>query len=128
MAIISALLSLLSRKLGQLLRAVFGWAIPGLFGRLPSSKQTVLSAALILVIGVPFPGAAAWAVSFVPLHECAPKWVLRIVWLALALTVPLIVGAIVRWVPPPSQHRRSSIPNRRRSQPRRSSSQSERSS
>lgn len=112
MAIVSALLSMLSRKLGQLLQAVFGWAITGLFGRLPSGKQTALSAALILalvwpllVVGVPFPGVASWAIAFVPLHEVAPRWVLRAVWFALAVAVPLIVGTVVRWVSPPS-HRR----------------------
>ena len=107
MAIFSALLSLLSRKLGQLLQAVFGWAITGLFGKLPSSKQTALSAALLLsiawpllVLGVPFPGLASWAVAFVPLHDFAPRWILRLVWLALALIVPVIVGSIVSWVSP----------------------------
>jgi uncharacterized membrane protein YqjE len=116
MAIFSALLSLLSRKLGSLLQAVFGWAITGLFGRLPSSKQAALSAALLLsiawpllVLGVPFPGIASWAVAFVPLHDFAPRWILRLVWLALALVVPLIVGAIVRWVSPPQQKKGSKL-------------------
>ena len=53
MAIFSALLSLLSRKLGSVLQAVFGWAITGLFGRLTSGKQTALSAALVLSIAWP---------------------------------------------------------------------------
>src|SRR4051794_31192978 len=101
MAILSALLSLLSKKLGQLLQAVFGWAITGLFGRLPSTKQTALSVALVLslmwpllLVGVAFPGIASWAVAMVPLHDFAPKWILRLVWLALALVAPVIVGAI----------------------------------
>jgi hypothetical protein len=116
MAIFSALLSLLSRKAGQLLQAVFGWVITGLFGRLPSAKQTAMSAALLLsiawpllVLGVPFPGIASWAVAFVPLHDFAPRWILRLVWLALALIVPVIVGAIVRWVSPPSSKKGSTL-------------------
>jgi hypothetical protein len=107
MAILSALLSLLSKKIGQLLQAVFGWAITGLFGRLPSKKQTALSVALVLslmwpllLVGVAFPGIASWAVAMVPLHDFAPKWILRLVWLGLALVAPVIVGAIVRWVSP----------------------------
>src|SRR5262245_49945087 len=107
MAILSALLSMLSRKLGQLLRAVFGWAITGLFGRLPTVKQTALSAALLLsiawpllVLGVFAPGVTARAVAFVPLRESADDTVLRALWLALALAVPLLVGAIVRWITP----------------------------
>jgi hypothetical protein len=112
MAILSAILSLLSKKIGQLLQAVFGWAITGLFGRLPSKKQTALSVALVLsimwpllLVGVAFPGIASWAVAMVPLHDFAPKWVLRLVWLGLALVAPIIVGAIVRWVSPAEARR-----------------------
>lgn len=112
MAFLSAILSALSKKLGQLLQAVFGWAITGLFGRLPSTKQTALSVALILaiawpllVIGVFLPGVASWALAFVPLHDWAPKWTIRVLWLVLALVVPPIVGAITRWVAPPHKRR-----------------------
>lgn len=112
MVILSALLSLLSKKIGQLLQAVFGWAITGLFGRLPSKKQTALSVALVLslmwpllLVGVAFPGIASWAVAMVPLHDFAPKWILRLVWLGLALIAPIIVGAIVRWVSPSKARR-----------------------
>jgi len=48
MAILSALFSLLSKKISDLLEAVFGWSVTGLFGRLPSSKQTGVTVALIL--------------------------------------------------------------------------------
>lgn len=116
MAIFSALFSLLSRKLGELLQAVFGWAITGLFGKLRAGKQTALSAALLLaiawpllVLGVPFPGLASWAVAFVPLHDWAPTWVLRLIWLALALIVPIIVGSIVSWVSPQETKKGSTL-------------------
>ena len=107
MAFLSALLSLLGQKIGTLLQAIFGWSITGLFGRLPSAKQTALSVAILLsiawpllVMGVALPNVAAWALAFVPLQDLIPKMVLRIVWLALAIAAPLVVGAIVRWVAP----------------------------
>jgi uncharacterized membrane protein YqjE len=112
MALLSAILSLLSRKLGDLLQALFGWSISGLFGRLPSKKQTALSVALILaivwpllVIGCFVPRIAAWAVALVPLHEWLGKGPLRILWIVLAATVPLIVGGIVSWVAPTEKQR-----------------------
>lgn len=112
MAVISALLSLLSRKLGDLLQALFGWSITGLFGRLPSKKQTALSLALILsivwpllVIGCFLPKAAAWMVAFVPLHHLLGERVLRGIWIALAVLSPIIVGLITSWVAPSSKQR-----------------------
>ena len=107
MAILSALFSLLGRKIGDLLQAVFGWSVTGLFGRLPGSKQKALSAALLLalvwpllVLGVAAPSIAGWALAFVPLQNLVNPTVLRLVWLALALASPILVGAVVRWVAP----------------------------
>lgn len=107
MAIISAIFSLISRKLGDLLQALFGWSITGLFGRLPSKKQTALSLALILsilwpllVVGCFLPKVAAWAVAFLPLQQWLGKGLLRGLWITLAIVAPLLVGVIVSWVAP----------------------------
>src|SRR6185436_8580848 len=107
MAIISAILSLLSRKLGDLLQALFGWSIRGLFGRLPSRKETALSVVLILslvwpllVVGCFLPKVAAWMVAFIPLHEWISQEVLRVVWIVLAVLSPILVGVITSWVAP----------------------------
>ena len=107
MAILSAILSLLSRKLGDLLQALFGWSIRGLFGRLPSTKETALSVALILsilwpvlVVGCFLPKIAAWLVAFLPLHEWLHKSFLRGMWIVLAAISPIIVGLITAWVAP----------------------------
>lgn len=107
MALLSALFSLLSRKIGDLLQALFGWSITGLFGRLKSSKQTALSVALILsiiwpllVIGCFLPDVAAWAVAFIPLHEWLGETLLRVLWIVLAVLSPLLVGLITAWAAP----------------------------
>ena len=112
MAFISALFSLFSKKLGDLLQAIFGWSIAGLFGKLPSGKQTGLSVALILsilwpllVVGCFFPALAAWAVAFVPLHEWLGDTVLRVVWIVLAVVAPVVVGALIAWVAPSEKQR-----------------------
>lgn len=110
MALLSAIISLLSRKIGDLLQAIFGWSIIGLFGRLSSKKQTALSVALILALAWPFliagaikPEIAAWGISLVPLHEFVSKDVLRIIWLVLAVLAPIGVAALTRWAAPPEQ-------------------------
>lgn len=110
MALLSAIFSLLSRKLADLLQAIFGWSITGLFGRLPAKKQTALTVALVLsiawpllVVGVFAPRVAAWAIAFVPLHDFVSARVLRVVWLGLALAVPIGVAVLTRWVAPPAQ-------------------------
>lgn len=104
MAILSALLSALVRRLGSLVQALFGWSVTALFGRLPRSRQIAVSATLILsaawpllVIGTVFPAVAAWALAFLPLHKWASDGVLRLIWAALALVVPVIVGALTRY-------------------------------
>lgn len=107
MALLSAIFSLLSRKIGDLLQALFGWSITGLFGRLKSSKQTALSIALILsivwpllVVGCFLPDVAAWAVAFIPLHEWLGETLLRVLWIVLAVISPILVGLITAWAAP----------------------------
>lgn len=110
MAFLSALLSLVSRKLGDLIQALFGWSVTALFGRQSAARQTALSVALALsvlwplfVVGTVFPAAAAWALAFLPLERWLGPTALRVAWIALALTAPLLVGAITRWVAPGRQ-------------------------
>jgi hypothetical protein len=115
-AFLSAILSLLSRKVGDLIQALFGWSVTALFGRQSSAKQTALTVALALsvlwplfVLGTFVPAAAAWALAFLPLERWLGPTVLRVVWIALALTAPLIVGAITRWVAPARQTHGSAL-------------------
>src|SRR5437588_11191649 len=107
MALLSGLLSYLTKQLGSILRVLFGWSVTGLFGRLPSTKQTALSAALLLslvwpllVVGIFAPGVASWALSFGPLHDWLGHGLTRALWCILAFVVPILVGAIARWVAP----------------------------
>jgi hypothetical protein len=102
MAFLQAILTLISRSAGKILNAVFGWAVRALFGQ-PSPKEQpfltgVVAAAAawpVLLFGVAFPKVAAMLIAFVPFHNRAPAWVIRLIWLSLALFVPIVVGLVV---------------------------------
>jgi uncharacterized membrane protein YeaQ/YmgE (transglycosylase-associated protein family) len=107
MAILTAILSLIGRELSTIVQAIFGWSITALFGKLPARKQAALSLAIGLSVVWPFlllgcfvPGAAAWALAFLPLKTWVSDSALRLTWITLALVVPLAVGAIARWITP----------------------------
>jgi hypothetical protein len=103
-AIFSALLSALVRRLGSLIQALFGWSVTALFGKLPRSKEIAVSVTLVLavvwpllVVGIFSPRVANWAFAFLPLHEWVSDSILRVVWCALAVLVPGIIGLLTRF-------------------------------
>jgi hypothetical protein len=108
MAILQALLTLIGRSAGKLLNAIFGWAVRALFGQTSSREQTFLSAIVgaavawpVLLLGLAAPKIAALLLAFVPIPHWIPSWTIRLVWLGLALLVPLAVGlAMARKAPP----------------------------
>ena len=102
MAILQALISYLTRSAGKALNAIFGWAVIALFGQTSAKEQTLLSAVVaaaavwpILLLGVIVPKIALLVVAFVPLAKSVPSLWLRIVWIALAFAVPVVVGTVV---------------------------------
>src|SRR5262249_37939418 len=102
-AILQALFSLVSRSLGRMVSAVFGWAVVALFGETSSSKNVWLSGLLaaaaawpILLIGVAIPKVAALVLAFVPLPGWVPTWTVRAAWIGLAF-------------PPGSAHARAQL-------------------
>jgi hypothetical protein len=107
MAPLSLLLSFIGKKIGTILQAIFGWSITALFGRLDGKRQMAVTVALVLSLGWPlfvvgcfFPGVASWAVAFLPIQHWISSSTLRIVWIALAVAAPMLVGAIVHAVAP----------------------------
>src|SRR6266849_2131611 len=108
-AILQALISLIARSAGKILNAIFGWAVVALFGQTSPKEQTKLSAVVaaaaawpLLVLGIAVPRVTLFVVSFVPLSKSVPSLWLRIVWIALALLVPVVVGAVIAARSPPS--------------------------
>lgn len=107
MAFLSVLLSFLTKKVGSLLQAIFGWSVSALFGRLPARKQAFVTVALVLslawpvfVVGLIVPAVAGWVLAFLPLQQWFGAVALRIVWGALAFVAPLLVGALVHAAAP----------------------------
>jgi uncharacterized membrane protein YqjE len=98
-AILQALLALITRSAGKILNAIFGWAVHALFGRTTARDQTLLSALVgaavvwpLLVVGIAAPKIAALALAFVPIPHAVPSWIIRAVWITLALAVPIALG------------------------------------
>lgn len=101
MAIVQALLAALARQTGKLLNTVFGWATITLFGKVPQSKQTYLSIIalgsviwIVLVVGVIFPEAGVFLLSFVNLPEWVQEEWVRPGMLAAALLLPALIGLV----------------------------------
>jgi hypothetical protein len=99
MAIIQAVLALVSRSLGRMLSAVFGWAVVALFGQTSGRQKMVLSALVaaaaawpVLLAGIAFPRVATLVLTFVPVPDTVPTWLIRAIWVVLAAAVPVAVG------------------------------------
>jgi Putative Actinobacterial Holin-X, holin superfamily III len=99
MAVIQALLALISQSLGRISSAIFGWAVVALFGQTDPAEKTMLSALVgaaaawpVLLLGIAMPKIAVFALGFVPLPDWVPRWTVRLVWIGLAATIPLAVG------------------------------------
>jgi hypothetical protein len=99
MAILQALLALVTRSAGKILNAVFGWAVHALFGKTAARDSTFLSALVaaaaawpLLVAGIIAPKVAAFVLAFVPLPHAVPSWIVRLIWTTLALFVPVAMG------------------------------------
>jgi uncharacterized membrane protein YqjE len=112
MAIFQALFSALSRSLGKVLNAIFGWAVVALFGQTTPTQKTVLSGLVglaaawpLLLLGVAVPKIAGLVLAFVPPSAQGPSSMMRILWLALTLAVPLVLGLVMAAKAPPDAPR-----------------------
>jgi membrane protein len=99
MAIVQAFLALLSRSLGRIVGALFGWAVVALFGTTSSGEKIRLSALVgaaaawpVLLLGIIWPRAATLVLAFVPIPVAIPDWAVRLAWVVLAALVPFAVG------------------------------------
>jgi uncharacterized membrane protein YqjE len=112
MAIVQALFSLLSRSLGKILNAIFGWSVVALFGQTTPTEKTLLSGLValsaawpVLAMGVGFPKVAGLVLAFLPPAAQGPDWLMRIIWASLALAVPVTIGLVVAAKAPPGSPR-----------------------
>jgi len=103
-ALLSFLLSFIAKKVGNILQLVLGWSVTALFGRLPNTRQILVTVALVLslvwplfVLGLAFPGLAGWAIALLPLDKWFGASLLRWLWCGLAVLTPAIVGLLIRF-------------------------------
>ena len=114
MVIVQAIFSLLSKMVGKVLNAIFGWAVIALFGRSSPKQQTLLTGLVgaaaawpLLLLGIGLPKVAALVIAFVPYSRHIPAQVLRAIWFGLAVAVPIAVGLVVASKAPPGSPRES---------------------
>jgi hypothetical protein len=99
MALIAPLLAFVGRFIGKVVQTVFGWATILLFGRVPESKQLLLSGVALgsilwvaVLIGVIVPDLGAFLVTAVPAPDFVSDTWIRIAMLVAALVLPLLIG------------------------------------
>src|SRR4051794_38940233 len=99
MVMLQAIATLLTRSLGKIFSALFGWAVNALFGQTTAKEKTLYSVLVgaaaawpLLVLGTIAPRVATLVLAFVPLTKTIASGFLRLVWVVLALAVPFIVG------------------------------------
>ena len=99
MAILAPLLAFIGRFVGKFLNMAFSWASVMLFGRVPASKQLLLSgvslgaiAWLAVLIGILLPAVGTFLLAFVPLPDCVDEGWVRLAMLVLAVLLPLLIG------------------------------------
>ena len=114
MVLLQAIFGLVTKSAGKILNALFGWAVRALFGQTSAREQTYLSVVVgaavawpILLLGVVAPKVAALVLAFVPIPHRIPSSAIRLVWVALALIIPVAVGLAVAAKAPPSTKKES---------------------
>jgi hypothetical protein len=114
MFLLQAIFGLVAKSAGKILNALFGWAVRALFGQTTAKEQTYLSVVVgaavawpVLLLGVVAPKIAALLLAFVPIPHRVPSWTIRIVWVTLALIIPIAVGLAVAAKAPPSTKKES---------------------
>ncbi|HEY7249006.1 MAG TPA: phage holin family protein [Methylomirabilota bacterium] len=114
MAIVQALIAFIGRSFGKILSALFDWAVVAIFGYASGTEKIFLAGLLaaagawpLLLLGIAFPKVATFLLAFIPVPSWVPSWTVRVVWIALAVVVPLAVGTAMGTRQPPEQPRRS---------------------
>ncbi len=100
MAILGSLFAVVGRFAGRLLNAVLGWATLLLFGKVAGSKQTILLVValgsllwVVTLVGILVPDIGTFMLAFVPVPDFIDENWVRLAMLALALLIPLVIGA-----------------------------------
>ncbi len=77
------------------MRALFGQPSPEEQPLLTGLVAAAAAWPVLVLSGVALPKVAALLLAFVPYHNSVPPFVVRMIWLGLALFVPVVVGLVV---------------------------------
>jgi len=99
MAVFGAIFAALGRFLGRVVQTALGWASTLLFGRIPESKQLLLSfvtlgsiAWVVTVLGVLVPDVGTFLLAAAPVPDFVDESWIRLAMLAAAVILPLLIG------------------------------------
>jgi hypothetical protein len=97
--ILAALIAALGRFGGKGVNTALGWASLLLFGRVPQSKQSIVSSMALAslgwalaLLGVLIPRVSAFLLTAIPIPEIVPTGWIRLAMIALAAGLPMLVG------------------------------------
>ena len=116
MILLQGLFALLRRSLGSVFRAIFGWATMALFGAVSEKDRNLLTAVVaaaaiwpVMVLGALLPRTGAFLLAFVPIPKSVPTGLVRGVWIALTVLVPVAVGWFLRRRASPDASKRTAL-------------------
>jgi hypothetical protein len=99
MAIFASLFGMIGRYAGRIVNSALGWATILLFGRVPQSKQILLSvvtlgsiAWVVALLGTALPDLGTFLVTIVPAPKFVDRNLIRLAMLVAAIVLPLLVG------------------------------------
>jgi hypothetical protein len=97
--ILAALIAALGRFGSRIVNTALGWASLLLFGRVPRSKQSIVSAMalaslgwVLAVLGVLIPRVSAFLLTAIPIPDIVPTDWIRLAMIGLAVGLPVFVG------------------------------------
>lgn len=98
-AFLGSIFALFGRFAGRLLNSTLGWATILLFGKVSGRHQTILLGIafgsllwVLTLVGILLPAVGTVLLTFMPLPDFVDEAVVRLIMLALALLVPLVIG------------------------------------
>jgi hypothetical protein len=98
-AILGSLFALVGRFAGRVLNSALGWATILLFGKVEGKKQTILLVIalaaivwVVVLVGIAVPDVGTFLIALVPVPTFIDENIVRLVMLAAAVAIPLLVG------------------------------------
>src|SRR4029450_10807397 len=102
MAFIQAIIAFIGPTVGKILSSLLDWAVVSLFGRVTGNRKLFLWAMMaaaaawpILLLGVVAAKGRRVFIAFLPFSSTVPPALVRTIWLALAVLVPIMVGVTI---------------------------------